>query len=189
MPKTQKRPAAAPPKLLAARVVKTPLTQCKCGCRLADAETTAALCVDLIGVSNVNHCIKRCVHKNCRTRYGYNFTTIGGKHMNTIAPGDIKEGILFVGAGRCFTTRYLTFHENLMFRGFTTARAVEWAYKQTFGSDDVVENFNNMHGDALFYWMGLQDVWGKKELLYPAPGNEHIRAALWLCSGQLLKPA
>ena len=115
------------------------------------------MCVDTVGVTDITHVIKRCNNRRCRTYYGYNFKILGHDHVNTYTASDFTAGVLFISAGRCFTTRFLHCHENLVFRGYLSTASVDWSYKNVFGNNDVVVDFRKQINDALFYFMAMKE--------------------------------
>lgn len=157
MPNVCKKPASKPP-ALAPSYAETSLTSCVCGYGLQKFSDVAALCVDIAGVSDITHGIWRCTNSRCRTYHGCNYRVIGGQHINTCAVSDLTEGVLFLGSGRCFTLRYLRYHENLLFRGFLSTRSAAWSFVDAYGGQDVQKHFDERINDGLFYFLAMQEL-------------------------------
>lgn len=174
-----KKPASAPPQPLPG-YVETHLTKCVCGGNLTWFRNTPALVVDLNGVSDITHGIKRCQNYHCRTMYMCNFYAAAHGHVNTCGVSDLRDGILFVSAGRAFTLKFLEYHECLLFRGFLPSSSASWSYKQVHGSADVVADFHKQLNDAMFYRMCMQEFESIGQHLNIVIGGD-------LCDGMLAK--
>ena len=118
-----------------------------------------AICYTLSGPVEVIHQSKQCTARNCRATYGYNFRWEEGKKINVLSIKDFADGMLFVNAKKGFSLQYLQYHEELVFRGHLSTRAIEHAYNEVFGDeeDQVVTAFRKLHQTAMFYHLALQE--------------------------------
>ena len=144
------------------QVVVCPLTTCVCaGCSGA---LTAHLDVESVlytleGPVPVIHRQKQCAARNCRTCYAYNYRWSNGQKINTVALSDLPEDILFVNPKKAFSLRYLQYHEELLFRGHLSSRAVSDAYHTVHSDRDshIVQDFHKLHNTGLFYYMAVRE--------------------------------
>ena len=150
--------AGTPPK-----TATTPLRQCAvCGGSLALASRlVAARCYDLAGVADIQHQVKECCRRGCRTRHGHNFYWNGGKKINSLHFAQARS-VLFVTDKTCFSLRFLRYHAALQFRCGLTASAVAWSYNEAFqGSGDAkvvyTSKLRSLLGAALTYYAALQE--------------------------------
>ena len=118
-----------------------------------------AICYTLSGPVEVIHQSKQCTARNCRATYGYNFRWEEGKKINVLSIQDFADGMLFVNAKKGFSLQYLQYHEELVFRGHLSTRAIEHAYNEVFGDEEnqVVAAFRKLHQTAMFYHLALQE--------------------------------
>ena len=71
--------------------------------------------------------------------------------------------MIFVSGKKCFSIQYLRYHEELLFRGHVSTRAIEHAYNTVFGltdddvPNDVVTGFRKLHQTALFYYLAIKE--------------------------------
>ena len=84
---------------------------------------------------------------------------VEGKKINVLSIKDFADGMLFVNAKKGFSLQYLQYHEELVFRGHLSTRAIEHAYNEVFGDEDdqVVTDFRKLHQTAMFYHLALQE--------------------------------
>ena len=120
----------------------TPLQKCAvCNGSLAATsdQPLQARCIDMGGVYDLKHVVKECCRRKCRVRHHYNFYFLGQKKVNTLTFGQLK--FVFVTGNTCFTARFLQYQANLQFRAAASARALCWAYSETFVKDCSSDRF------------------------------------------------
>ena len=140
-----------------------PLERCACpGCSgtlLTKDEVDSVI----YGLAGPQECIlvtKQCSSRSCRTVYGFNYRWKDGAKINCVQMDDLTEGILFISSKVGFTTEYLKYHEELLFRGQVATRATSYAYNQVFVEDmaHAEEWFRRIHETGLFYFMSLHEL-------------------------------
>ncbi|CAE7745996.1 unnamed protein product [Symbiodinium sp. CCMP2592] len=120
-----------------------------------------AVCYDMTGPRDIMYQSKECSSRNCRTNYSYNFRWSEGKKINVLRYDDIADGVLFVNAKKCFSLSFLKYHEELLFRGQISTRAIEHAYKTLYTNEDtdgkIIVDFRKCYQSALFYFIALKE--------------------------------
>ncbi|CAE7211791.1 unnamed protein product, partial [Symbiodinium sp. CCMP2456] len=85
------------------------------------------------------------------------------KKVNVLSVEDLAEDVLFVSSTKAFSLQYLCYHEELLFRGHVSTRAIEHAYNVVFSKqatkDDsnVMADFRKLHQACMFYHLALQE--------------------------------
>ena len=158
-----KRPAACDP----VPVLTCPLTHCVvpgCTGTLMDKHDIEAICYDMPGPRKVVCKSKECTSRNCRANYSYNFRWSKGKKINVLRSNDLADGVLFVNSKKCFSLTFLKYHEELLFRGQVSSRAIEHAYKSIHADNadevEVIVDFRKCYQSALFYFIALREFEG-----------------------------
>ena len=148
-------------------VFETHLWNCaRCGCKLKAHCDIKATLHDLHCARDIDVKSWRCVGKKCARVHGPNFVWVRGEKLNTAGLRDFETtGVLFVSNKRAYTVRYLRFHENLLFRCFTSARGIDWVMKETFSDRGAVgygkvfkDDYRKDHMDALVYFLAVQEL-------------------------------
>ena len=165
-------------------IATTPLTRCAwCDGSLACASRSVqAKCVDLIGVTDVEHLIKECCRRECRARHAYNFYWKGHSKINTLARGNVGP-FLFVADNLCFSTRLLRNLASLRFRTALSLRGWVWSYSDTFGGQPArvaQSRLRQSLSDALVYFEAMLEFEAVGEHLKIAIGEELSKSSLAL---------
>ena len=144
-----------------------PLVRCAVpGCEgsLIEKQHVKAICYEMTGLQDIIFVPKQCSSRTCCSTYGYNFRWLNGSKINVLNVEDFKDDVIFASAKKGFSIQYLRYHEELLFRGRVSIRAIEQAYKSVFGNDseddahdDVVSGFRKLHQTALFYFVALRE--------------------------------
>lgn len=146
----------------------THMTKCSCGGTLVKREdqATEATLYDATGTLTVKVTNSRCSRNHhCGLTYGPNFVWRGPAKINTASLKDLeKMGAVFVSNRRGFTLRYLRLFENLLYRSGVSARAIDFAIKETFADPDdrghgqeFLVDLRKLHMDALCYLLAVQE--------------------------------
>ena len=73
---------------------------------------------------------------------------------------ELDEDVLFINAKKAFSIKYLQYHEELVFRGHLSSRAVSHAYRLVHADSDsdIVQDFHKYHTTAMFYHMAVREL-------------------------------
>ena len=155
-----KRPASRDP----IPVLTCPLVRCVApGCKgsLIIKHNIEAVCYDMTGPRDIMYQSKECTSRNCRANYSYNFRWSEGQKINVLGYDDLADEVLFVNAKKCFALSFLKYHEELLFRGQISTRAIEHAYKTLHTDEDtdgrIIVDFRKCYQSALFYFIALRE--------------------------------
>ena len=146
-----------------AQPLTSPLQTCaRRGCQgtlLEKGTVVHATCFGLMGPYLIEWKPKQCSSRACRTVYGYNYMWEDGKKVNVVSNDDLVDGVLFVTSKCAFRLDYLKYHEQLMFRGHLSTRAIAHAYSSVFQMDAMsLDRFRTAHENAVFYDMAIREL-------------------------------
>lgn len=123
------------------REITCPLNSCiidGCEGTLIDKDRMIpAVLYTMSGPVEIAHRPKQCTSRNCRATYAYNFRWENSKKVNVLSLEDLEEDMLFVSSTKAFSLQYLRYHEELLFRGHVSTRAIEHAYNVVFNQQDT----------------------------------------------------
>jgi len=80
--------------------------------------------------------------------------------VNTARPRDLKNRVLFVTNNVCYEVIFLEYHEKLMFRGFLSNNAQQWALKEVLDEKNLMKSNSREQRrlcDTLFYHMAMKE--------------------------------
>jgi len=114
--------------------IMTPIKRCILGrnkLQVRNELATKATLIDFSGATDVHHVAKRCVSRQCRTGYLYNYRWQGNEKVNSLHLGETEY--VFVTAKIGFSEQFIRYHSSLQFRGFLSAKAIAWAAETELG--------------------------------------------------------